>query len=101
MQPPLPLAGLNAPPPLAWEHLAPDEVAERKRIVLHKPSFILEQLRENPEATFWLDCDPSLEALPSLPWEKERDVGFLPNTLRRRIPGLFRQFGIGPRPRRD
>jgi hypothetical protein len=27
MQPPLPLAGLSAPPPLAcaWEHLAPDE----------------------------------------------------------------------------
>ena len=27
MQPPLPLAGL-APPPLAWEHLAPDKQAE-------------------------------------------------------------------------
>jgi hypothetical protein len=25
MQPPLPLAGLIAPPPLAWEHLAPGE----------------------------------------------------------------------------
>jgi hypothetical protein len=25
MQPPLPLAGLSASPPLAWEHLAPDE----------------------------------------------------------------------------
>ena len=25
MQPPLPLAGLSAPLPLAWEHLAPDE----------------------------------------------------------------------------
>ena len=25
MQPPLPLVGLIAPRPLAWEHLAPDE----------------------------------------------------------------------------
>jgi hypothetical protein len=25
MQPPLPLAGLSAAPPLAWERLAPDE----------------------------------------------------------------------------
>ena len=28
MQLPLPLAGLGAPPPLVWEHLAPDERAE-------------------------------------------------------------------------
>jgi len=28
MQPPLPLAGLIAPPPLAWEQLAPDEQSE-------------------------------------------------------------------------
>ncbi len=28
MQPPLPLAGLIAPPPLAWEHLAPGEQLE-------------------------------------------------------------------------
>jgi hypothetical protein len=28
MQPPLPLAGLTAPPPLAWEHVAPDEQTE-------------------------------------------------------------------------
>jgi hypothetical protein len=28
MQPPLPLAGLAAPPPLAWEQLASDRRAE-------------------------------------------------------------------------
>ncbi len=28
MQPPLPLAGLTAPPPLAWELLAPDPQLE-------------------------------------------------------------------------
>jgi hypothetical protein len=28
MQPPLPLTGLGAPPPLEWEHLAPDKQAE-------------------------------------------------------------------------
>jgi hypothetical protein len=76
------------------------EGAERKRIVLYKPSFILEQLRENPEPTLWLDCDTALEALPSLPWEKEWDVGFLPNALRRKMPGVLRRLG-GRSPRRD
>ncbi len=28
MQPPLPLAGLSAPPPIAWELLAPGEQLE-------------------------------------------------------------------------
>jgi len=65
--------------------------AERKHIVLSKPTFILKQLRENPEPTLWLDCDTALEALPALPWQKEWDVGFLPNMLR---PGLLRRIGL-------
>ena len=39
MQPPLPLAGLSAPPPLAWELLAPgdqrDAVAVLARLMAH------------------------------------------------------------------
>lgn len=70
------------------------EVAERKHIVLHKPSFILQQLREKPQTTLWLDCDTALQAAPSLPSQGSWDVGFLPNTLRSTVPKLLRGFGV-------
>jgi hypothetical protein len=46
MQLPLPLAGLNASPPLAWEHLAPDERAEAVVVLARLMAQLVEPTRK-------------------------------------------------------
>lgn len=70
------------------------EIVERKHICLHKPSFILEQLKQAPIPTLWLDCDAALLGVPSLPWDGGWDIGFVPNTQRRNTRGFLAQAGF-------
>lgn len=46
MQPPLPLAGLTAPSPLAWEHLALDEQAEAVAVLARLMAQLVRPTRE-------------------------------------------------------
>lgn len=46
MQPPLPLAGLAAPPPLAWERLAPDEQAEAVSVLARLMAQLVQPTQE-------------------------------------------------------
>lgn len=64
--------------------------ADRKDIVLRKPTFIREQLERSPVKTLWLDCDAAVvDAFRSFPSDEGWDVGFLPNTMRKSTPQIF------------
>ena len=49
MQPPLPLAGLIAPPPLAWEHLAPGEQLEAVAVLARLMAQLVQPTPEEGE----------------------------------------------------
>jgi hypothetical protein len=46
MQSPLPLAGLNAAPPLAWEHLAPEEQTDAVAVLARLMAQLVEPAHE-------------------------------------------------------
>lgn len=69
-------------------------IVDRKHICLYKPSFILEQLKQAPIPTLWLDCDAALVSVPILPWADEWDIGFVPNTRRRRNRDFLAKIGF-------
>jgi len=49
MQPPLPLAGLAAPPPLAWEQLAPDKQAEAVAVLARLMARLVQPTHEEED----------------------------------------------------
>jgi hypothetical protein len=73
------------------------EIVERKYICLHKPSFILEQLKRAPIPTLWLDCDVALVGAPSLPRDGGWDIGFVPNTQRPNAGDFLTKAGFRQR----
>lgn len=70
------------------------EIVERKHICLYKPTFILDQLKQTPMPTLWLDCDAALVGTPSLPWDDDWDLGFVPNTQRSNAGGFLAKVGF-------
>ncbi|HZA76178.1 MAG TPA: hypothetical protein VE623_07270 [Acidimicrobiales bacterium] len=49
MQPPLPLAGLVAPPPLAWEHVATHEQAEAVAVLARLMAQLIQPTHEEED----------------------------------------------------
>ena len=76
------------------------EIVDRKHICLYKPTFILEQLNRFPIPTLWLDCDAALVGAPDLPWEDPWDLGFVPNTRRRKVRDFLAKVGYRQQSRR-
>ena len=73
------------------------KIVDRKHICLYKPTFILEQLNRFPIPTLWLDCDAALVGAPDLPWEDPWDLGFVPNTRRRKTRDFLVKTGFRAR----
>lgn len=68
--------------------------SERKAITLHKPTFILEKLRQDPVPTIWLDVDTTLLApLVHFP-DGEWDVGFCPHHKRTLSSDIRHRIGL-------
>jgi hypothetical protein len=52
MQPPLPLRGLTAPPPLAWEHVTPERQLEAVALLARMMAQLVQpQLEEEEQAS--------------------------------------------------
>lgn len=54
MQPPLPLTGLTAPPPLAWELLAPGDQREAVAVLARLMAQLVESREERNDDRFEL-----------------------------------------------